>query len=161
MNEGQLHAGAVAPEFTLPDQDGKSRNLAGYRGHWVFLYFYPHDDTPECTEEACAIRDCFPEFKRFGVNIFGISPDDVQGHKRFAEKYHLPFLLLSDVHKKVAASYGAVGENYAFGEREERFMRISFLINLMGEIEKIYDETRPSTQVKKVLADLEQMNEDG
>jgi peroxiredoxin Q/BCP len=156
MNEEEPRVGTAAPDFTLPDQDGRKHTLSSYRGHWVFLYFYPHDNTPECTEEACAIRDRFPEFKHFDVNVLGVSPDDISSHKQFADKYHLPFALLSDAHKKTAKSYGVVVKNSTFGERGGWFMRVSFLIDLMGGIEKIYDEVGPKFQVKKVLADLEQ-----
>ncbi len=156
MNEEEPHTGTIAPDFTLPDQNGRNHTLSDCRGHWVFLYFYPRDDTPECTEEACAIRDCASEFKRFEVNVLGISADDVPSHKRFVEKYNLPFPLLADIHKKVAASYGVISKYNAFGEREGWIMRISFLINLIGEVEKVYDDVLPKIKVKKVLADLEQ-----
>ena len=106
--------------------------------------------------EACAIRDCFPEFKHLEVNVLGVSPDDIPSHKRFADKYHLPFALLSDIHKKVARSYGVISKYNALGEREGWVMRISFLINLMSEVEKIYDDMKPKLQIQKVLTDLEQ-----
>ncbi len=155
MNDEEPRTGTIAPDFTLPDQAGKNHSLRDYRGHWVFLYFYPRDDTPECTAEACAIRDYFPEFERFGVEILGVSPDDVSSHKRFADKHRLPFTLLADIHKKVARSYGVVSKYEAFGEREGWIMRVSFLIDLVGQVEKIYDDALPKVQVKKVLADLE------
>jgi len=156
MNDEEPRIGTMAPDFTLSDQNGKDHALSSHRGHWVFLYFYPRDDTPECTEEACAIRDRFSEFQQFGVDVLGVSPDDAPSHKRFAEKYHLPFTLLADIHKKVARAYGVVVKHNAFGEREGWFMRVSFLIDLMGEIENIYDDVRPKFHIKKVLANLEQ-----
>jgi len=156
MNE-EVHVGTAAPDFTLPDQNGNKHTLSGYRGRWVFLYFYPRDNTPECTEEACAVRDHFSEFQRFGVSVLGVSPDDIPSHKRFADKYHLPFALLADIHKKVAKAYGAIIKHDFSGGREGWLMRISFLIDLMGEIEKKYDDVRPTFQIKKVLADLEQV----
>jgi peroxiredoxin Q/BCP len=156
MNEEEPRAGTVAPDFTLPDQDGKNHTLSDYRGHLVFLYFYPCDDTSNCTEEACAIRDRYQEFQHFDVSVFGISPDSISSHKRFAKKYNLPFVLLSDTHKKVAASYGVITKNSIFGSGKESFMRISFLINLMGDIEKEYDHLKPTIQATSVLADLEQ-----
>jgi peroxiredoxin Q/BCP len=156
MNEDEPRVGTVAPDFTLPDQYGKNHTLSDYRGHLVFLYFYPCDDTPDCTEEACAIRDRYPEFERFGVTVLGVSPDNMASHKRFAEKYSIPFLLLSDVHKKVAESYGVITKYHIFGEGEKSFMRVSFLINLMGEVENIYDYVKPKTQAARVLSDLEQ-----
>lgn len=155
MNEEGPRIGTIAPDFILPDQNGMDHTLARYRGHWIFLYFYPHDDTPECTEEACAIRDSFAEFKRFDVSVLGVSPDDTASHKRFADKYRLPFTLLADIHKKAAKSYGVLIKHSTFGEQEGWIMRTSFLIDLMGEIEKIYDDTRPKFQIKEVLADLE------
>ena len=155
MNEEEPRVGTPAPDFILSDQNGKNHALSDYRGHWVFLYFYPHDDISECAEEACAIRDHFSEFQRFDVNVLGLSSDDVSNHKQFSDKYHLPFTLLSDSHKKIAETYGAIAKHHAFGEREGWVMQISFLIDLMGEVEKIYDDLNPKIQIKKVLADLE------
>ncbi|MGB7957256.1 MAG: peroxiredoxin [Minisyncoccia bacterium] len=155
MNDEEPRVGTIAPDFVLPDQNGVDHTLVRCRGHWVFLYFYPKDDSPECAAEACAIRDSFPEFRHFGVEVLGVSPDDVASHKRFVEKYHLPFSLLADIHKKAARSYGVVAKHPAFGEREGWVMRVSFLIDLIGEVEKIYDDILPKIQVKKVLADLE------
>ncbi len=155
MNEEEPRVGTVAPDFMLPDQNGKDQTLSHYRGHWVFLYFYPKDDSPECTEEACALRDSFPELQHFNVNVLGISPDDVPSHKHFADKYRLPFSLLADVHKKAARAYGVVTKHHVFENREGWIMRVSFLIDLMGEIEKIYEDVKPKFQVKEVLADLE------
>jgi peroxiredoxin Q/BCP len=155
MNAEEPRVGTAAPDFTLPDQDGRNHTLSEYRGHWVFLYFYPKDDSPECTAEACAIRDSFPEFTRLGVTVLGVSPDDRASHKRFADKCHLPFLLLSDIHKKVARTYGVVEKYDPFGEREGWLMRVSFLIDLMGEVEKIYADMMPKLHVKQVIQDLE------
>lgn len=150
----EARVGITAPDFTLHDQNGNRHTLSGYRGRWVFLYFYPRDGTPECTEEACAVRDHFSEFRHFGVSVLGVSPDNIPSHKRFADKYHLPFALLADIRKKVANSYGAVIKHDSSGEREGWLMRISFLIDLMGEIERKYDDVRPTFQIKEVLADL-------
>jgi len=156
MNEYEPRTGTLAPDIALPDQNGIDHTLVSHRGHWVFLYFYSKDDTPDCIEEACSIRDSFSEFQRFEVSVLGVSPDDVSSHKRFSDKHHLPFTLLSDVHKKAARTYGVISKCETLGTQQGWVMRVSFLIDLMGEIEKIFDDARPDVQVKKVLAYLEQ-----
>ena len=101
----KLKVGQKAPDFTLPDQTGKTHKLSTYKGKWVLLYFYPKDDTPGCTKEACGIRDEFPKFKKMDAVVFGVSADSVERHKKFADKYKLPFTLLSDEDKKVLKLY--------------------------------------------------------
>lgn len=96
----------MAPDFTLADQDGKEHSLSDYKGKWVLLYFYPKDDTTGCTKEACAIRDSFPDFGKLQLTVLGVSTDPVKSHKKFAEKYKLPFTLLADAEKKVVNLYG-------------------------------------------------------
>src|SRR3989344_4135548 len=91
--------GKIAPDFTLPDQDGKTHSLSDYRGKWVLLYFYPKDDTPGCTKEACSIRDYFPDFRKLKIEVLGVSVDSVASHKKFAKKYSLPFTLLANTEK--------------------------------------------------------------
>src|SRR6185369_14899115 len=100
----------AAPDFTLPDQDGKKHKLSDYKGKWVLLYFYPKDDTPGCTIEACTIRDQFKDFKKIGAVVIGVSTDSVASHKKFAAAYELPFTLLADEHKEVVGKYGVFGE---------------------------------------------------
>ena len=101
--------GNVAPDFTLPDENGNQVSLSQFRGRKVILYFYPKDDTPGCTTEACGIRDSFPNFEASGAVVLGVSPDSVESHKKFKEKYNLPFTLLADTDHKVAEMYGVWG----------------------------------------------------
>jgi peroxiredoxin Q/BCP len=157
MDGETLHAGSLAPDFALPDQDRERRALADYRGRWVFLFFYPKDASPGCAEEACAIRDHFAAFERFNVAVIGVSGDSVGDHKRFAVKCALPFLMLSDPQKKVADQYGALwGPHFSEGGRQE-IIRKAFLINIVGEIEKIYENVGPKALAERALKDLEEM----
>lgn len=147
---GEITAGAAAPDFSLQDQNGEWRTLEQYRGHWVALYFYPKDDTPGCTKEACAFRDNIFAFDNLGATILGVSLDDVDSHKAFAEKYSLPFSILADTTKKVATQYGVYTK---IGTREMA-KRESFLIGPDGQIVKHYTKVNPDTHSKEVLADL-------
>jgi len=148
---------SIAHDFTLPDQDGNQHTLSNYRGQWVLLYFYPKDDTAGCTKEACAIRDAFPDFKKLNVVVLGISVDSVESHKKFAEKYGLPFTLLADIHKKVVNDYGVWAKKQSMDREEEGIIRTSFLIDPMGEIEKVYRDVRPEKHAEEVLEDLRKM----
>lgn len=107
--------GKQAPDFNLPDQDGVPRALSSYEGQWVLLYFYPKDDTPGCTKEACMIRDDFPLFGKSNAVVLGVSADSIKSHKKFSEKYHLPFTLLSDEEKTVIQKYGVWQEKKVYG----------------------------------------------
>ena len=146
--------GTVAPEFTLPDQDGKEHTLAEYQGSWVLLYFYPKDDTPGCTIEACTIRDQFKDFKTIGAIVLGVSTDTVASHKKFATAYELPFTLLADEHKEVVGTYGVFGEKKFMGRTYMGTMRTSFLIDPKGRIAKIYEKVKPEKHASEVIADL-------
>lgn len=148
------HAGSHAPDFTLSDQDGKSHALADYAGKWVLLYFYPKDDTPGCTVEACAIRDQFKDFKKIGAVVLGVSTDSVASHKKFAEKFELPFTLLSDVNKEVVGAYGVFGEKKMMGRTYMGVRRTSFLIDPEGKVAKVYEKVKPETHATEVIADL-------
>ena len=124
----KLKIGDKAPVFGLLDQNGKTHSLAEYKGQWVLLYFYPKDDTPGCAKEACAIRDNFPDFKKLKAVVFGISADSVKSHKKFADKYNLPFTILSDEDKKVVRKYGVWGKKKFMGREYMGIFRASFLI---------------------------------
>jgi len=137
---------APAPDFTLLDQDGKSHTLSYHRESWVLLYFYPKDDTPGCTKEACSMRDSLPDFGTLKAKVFGVSVDTVASHKKFADKYQLPFTLLADPEKEVVKLYGVAGPLMA--------RRTSFLIDPGGVVKKIYEDVNPVTHAKDVLADL-------
>lgn len=128
--------------------------LADQKGKWVLLYFYPKDDTPGCTKEACAIRDHFPQFKKLGITVFGASVDSVKKHKKFVEKYNLPFTLLSDENKELVEAYGVWGKKKFMGREYMGTKRVSFLINPNGEIAHIYDDVKPAEHAEEVLADI-------
>ena len=145
-----LPVGTRAPAFFLKDKDGKIHTLTDARRRWLLLYFYPKDDTTGCTKEACAMRDNLPRFKDLHAVVFGVSGDTPESHKAFAEKYHLPFTLLSDPERKAIHAYGA---------DEEGKKRISYLINPHGMIMKAYEVTKPETHAEEVLRDLEELRE--
>lgn len=146
--------GSIAPDFTLLDQDGVSHTLSDSQGSWVLVYFYPKDDTPGCTKEACMVRDIWPDFSALNAVVYGISADSVKSHKKFAEKYGLPFTLLSDEQKEVVKSYGVWGMKKMMGHEYEGISRTSFLINPEGVIEKVYEKVKPEVHAQEVLADV-------
>ena len=146
--------GSSAPDFTLPDQDGKEHSLAEYRGKWVLLYFYPKDDTPGCTIEACTIRDQFKDFTAIGAVVLGVSTDSVASHKKFALAYELPFTLLADEHKEVVGRYGVFGERKFMGKTYMGTSRTSFLIDPAGNIAKVYAKVKPEAHAAEVITDL-------
>lgn len=143
--------GSPAPGFNLQDQNGDWHDLKDYRGGWLAIYFYPKDDTPGCTTEACNFRDNIYAFKAIGANLVGVSVDDVDSHKEFADKYKLPFTLLSDEGGEMSAAYGVL--------RDYKLMKISarrsFLVDPQGTIVKYYEDVDPDTHTQEVLEDLE------
>jgi len=148
-----LKAGSKAPAFTLPDQDGKPHSLSDYAGKWVLLYFYPKDDTPGCTAEACGIRDKYDAFKKAKVTVLGVSVDSVKSHAKFVAKYGLPFTLLADAEKKVVEKYGVWGLKKFMGREYMGTKRWSFLIDPDGKIAKVYENVKPIEHAAEVLAD--------
>jgi thioredoxin-dependent peroxiredoxin len=146
--------GKKAPEFTLLDQEGAAHKLKDYRGEWVLLYFYPKDNTPGCTIEACTIRDQFKDFKKFGAKVLGVSTDSVASHKKFANAFELPFTLLADEHKEVVGKYGVFGEKKFMGRTYMGTKRVSFLIDPEGKIAKVYEKVKPLAHAAEVIADL-------
>ncbi len=150
--------GKKAPAFTLPDQDGKTHSLSDYAGKWVLLYFYPKDDTPGCTIEACTIRDQFKDFKKIGAVVLGVSTDSVKSHKKFADAYELPFTLLADENKEMVGEYGVFGEKKMYGKTYMGTMRTSFLIDPSGKIAKIYEKVKPEEHAGEVIADLKALS---
>lgn len=144
-----------APNFTLPDQHGKIHTLSNYKGKWVLLYFYPKDDTPGCTKEACGIRDNFPKFKKLSAVVFGVSADSTHKHKKFVDKYDLPFTLLSDENKEVIKQYGVWAKKKFMGREYMGILRTSFLIDPKGKIAKIYENVKPDIHAEEVLKDLQ------
>lgn len=143
-----------APDFCLLDQDEKQHCLKDYRGQWLLLYCYPKDDTPGCTKEACQIRDSWAEFAKMNAVVLGISGDGVSSHKKFEEKYNLPFPLLADEGREVMKSFDVLGEKTMFGKMFIGIKRESFLINPEGEIVKHYKNVKPEIHAEEVLSDL-------
>lgn len=150
-------AGTAAPDFTLPDQDGVLHTLSKYKGKWVLVYFYPKDDTGGCTKQACALRDADPDFSKLKAVVLGISADSVAKHKKFVEKYQLPFTLLADETKKVVKKYGVWGLKKFMGREYEGIFRTSFLISPDGVIAKVYEKVKPEQHAQEVLADLKEL----
>ena len=149
----ELGAGDAAPPFELMDQNGEVHNLSGYAGQWLVLYFYPKDDTPGCTKEACEFRDDIVILKRMAVKVLGVSLDDVESHREFAEKYHLPFPLLSDSKGEVARRYGSL---MSFGPVKFA-KRHTFIIDPQGRIAKVFRKVKPRVHSDEVIAALEEL----
>jgi thioredoxin-dependent peroxiredoxin len=152
--ELKLKEGDKAPAFTVATNGGGKISLADYLGKNVILYFYPKDDTPGCTKEACAFRDYFADFKKAGAVIFGVSPDSVKSHDKFVEKFKLPFTLLADEDKKIVEAYGVWGEKSFMGKKYLGVYRVTFLIGPEGKIKKIWPQVKPEDHVAEVLAAL-------
>lgn len=140
-----LAEGTKAPLFTLADQNGNNVNLSDFRGQKVVLYFYPKDNTPGCTKEACSIRDNMPDFSRLNVKILGVSRDSGESHRKFIEKQNLNFTLLSDPGHQVMEEYGAWGEKTLYGKKSMGVIRSTFVINEYGVIEKVYKKVNTAT----------------
>lgn len=149
-----LNEKSLAPDFELADETGKLHKLSDYRGKPVLLYFYPKDDTPGCTTEACSFRDAYAEYTKAGVVIFGISGDSVKSHQKFKEKYHLPFSLLSDEEHKVLEKYGVWGLKKMMGKEYMGIFRTTYLIAPDGTIKKVFDNVKPEGHSQEVLAAL-------
>ena len=150
----KLKEGDLAPDFELPDQNGETHSLSRHRGEWILLYFYPKDDTPGCTKEACGIRDAYADFKENKIKVFGVSVDSVESHGKFAEKYALPFTLLSDADKKAVNEYGVYGKKKFMGREYQGTLRTSFLIDPEGRIAKIYEDVKPEAHAEEILRDF-------
>lgn len=149
-----LEAGAKAPEFTLPDGEGNAVSLSDFAGKKVVLYFYPRDNTPGCTRQACAFAGAFEEFKQIDAVVIGISKDSVASHKKFAEKHGLPFILLSDPELAAIQAYGVWQEKKLYGKASMGVVRSTFLIDEHGVIEKVMPKVKPDTNAAEVLAYL-------
>ena len=150
----KLKEGDVAPEFAAATNDGNRISLSDFKGKHVVLYFYPRDDTPGCTKEACAFRDEFPAFKAKGAVVLGVSTDPVKAHAKFVEKYKLPFTLLADEEKKIVQAYGVWGEKSFLGRKYQGTYRVTFLIGPDGKIRKVWPTVKPAEHAKEVLAAL-------
>lgn len=149
-----ISANQPAPEFTLADESGVLRSLSEFRGMPVVLYFYPKDDTPGCTTEACNFRDDYHIYQENGVVILGVSPDSSKSHTKFKAKYHLPFTLLADVDHKVCELYGAWGRKKFMGREYDGVLRTTFLISPDGDIVKVWEGVKPDGHSQEVLKAL-------
>jgi thioredoxin-dependent peroxiredoxin len=146
-----LSVGAKAPDFNTTDQDGRKVSLKDFRGKKVVLYFYPKDDTPGCTVEACSFRDNLPEFEKLNATVLGVSTDNEASHKRFADKFDLPFTLLADSDKSIVQAYGAWGEKKNYGRTYMGTHRITYVIDEKGKIEAVFPKVTPKTHADELL----------
>jgi peroxiredoxin Q/BCP len=147
-------SGIPAPDFELLDDSNTKRKLSDFRGKNVILYFYPQDDTPGCTKEACHFRDDYSAYEKAGVVILGVSPDTVESHIKFKKKFQLQFPLLADEGHKVCDLYGVWGPKKFLGKEYEGVLRTTFLIDEIGNIKKVYEQVRPSEHSAELLAEL-------
>jgi thioredoxin-dependent peroxiredoxin len=152
--ELKLKEGDKAPAFTVATSGGGKISLADYKGQNVILYFYPKDDTPGCTKEACAFRDHFADFEKKGAVVLGVSTDPVKSHDKFVEKFKLPFTLLADEEKKIVEAYGVWGQKSFMGRKYMGTHRVTFLIGPEGKIKKIWPTVKPEEHAEEVLAVL-------
>lgn len=149
-----LEVGAKAPDFKLPDQNGEMRTLKEFRGQKVVLYFYPRDMTSGCTKQACAFGDLYPQFQEKGAVVIGVSKDTVASHKKFEEKYGLPFILLSDTEKEVLQAYDVWKEKKLYGKTSMGVVRSTYLIDEKGIIVKALDKVKAADNPAQMLEEL-------
>ena len=147
-----LKVGDKAPDFELKDQDGKAVKLSGFKGKKVILYFYPKDDTPGCTKEACNFRDNISTLNKSNVVVLGVSNDDEQSHQKFIAKYNLPFALLADTDKKVSKAYGVYELKNFMGKEYYGIVRSTFIIDEKGRIQKVFYKVNPEEHIDEVIA---------
>ncbi len=150
----QLQEGEKAPTFTGKDQNGKKVSLKDFKGKKVVLYFYPEDDTPTCTIEACNLRDNYKVLQKAGLEVLGVSPDDSRKHKKFEQKYQLPFTLIEDPDKKIIDEYGVWGEKNLYGRKYMGLHRTTFLIDEQGMIVKIFRKPKSKIHSQEILQAL-------
>jgi len=143
--------GSAAPNFAAKDGNGETVRLKDLRGQKVVLYFYPKDDTPGCTKEACSFRDAFADFKKRGIKVLGVSKDSEASHKKFAAKYKLPFTLLADPDHSIADAYGVYGEKKFMGRTYLGVKRVTFLIDEKGKVKKVFEKVKPEEHAREVL----------
>jgi len=146
-----LKEGSTAPAFKTKDANGETVSLKELRGQKVVLYFYPKDDTPGCTKEACSFRDAFSQYKQKGIAVLGVSPDSEASHQKFVTKYKLPFTLLADTDRSIAEAYGVWGEKKFMGRTYMGVHRTTFLIDEKGKIKKIFEKVKPEDHANEVL----------
>lgn len=146
-----LKAGTEAPDFLLHDKDGKEIKLSDFAGKKVAVYFYPKDNTPGCTRQACAFRDAYEDFRKKDVIVIGISKDSEKSHQKFVEKFNLPFLLLSDPELQAIQAFGVWQEKKMYGKISIGVVRSAFIINEDGKIEKVFEKAKPDTNAQEIL----------
>lgn len=153
MTSTPLAVGDTIPDFSLPDQQGEKHSPSDARGSWLLLYFYPKDDTPGCTTEACGIRDAWEQFQAEGITVWGISADTPAKHQKFIEKHDLPFTLLSDEDKEVIQQLGVWQEKSMYGKKYMGIARMSYLIDPQGTIAHVYPKVKPADHAAEILKD--------
>ncbi len=153
-----LTIGSTAPLFSLPNQDGKEVALADFRGKWAVVYFYPKDDTPGCTQEACSFRDGMAELAKHSIEVLGISKDTVTSHKKFADKYELNFSILADPEHKVIEAYDAWGEKSMFGKKYMGIVRSTIIVDPDGKVAEIFPKVTPVGHETAVLQAIERLS---
>jgi len=146
-----LKEGSTAPAFKTTDAEGNSISLKDFRGQNVVLYFYPKDDTPGCTREACSFRDAFRDFQKAGIKVLGISTDNEASHKKFAKKFDLPFTLLTDPDHSISDKYGTYGQKKFMGRTYMGVHRMTFLIDEKGKIKRVFEKVKPDDHAQEVL----------
>jgi peroxiredoxin Q/BCP len=146
-----IKEGSTAPAFQVKNTDGETVRLKDLRGRKVVLYFYPKDDTPGCTKEACSFRDAFSDFKKRGIEVLGISTDSEASHKKFTAKFKLPFTLLADTDHAIADAYGVYGEKKFMGRTYMGVKRMTFLIDEKGKVKKVFEKVKPEEHAQEVL----------
>ena len=149
-----LKIGMLAPDFALPDSEGREHKLSDYLGKKIVIYFYPKDNTPGCTRQACAFASAYDEFRRRDIVVIGISRDSVASHKKFAEKYNLPFILLSDPDLVAIQSYGVWQEKKLYGKTSFGVVRTTFIIDETGKISAVMPKVKPDTNAEEILNSL-------
>lgn len=149
-----IQLGKKVPEFVAFDEKGVGQTPRNYRGKWLLIYFYPKDDTPGCTKEACAIRDAWKEFKKANIAVLGASVQSAKSHQRFVEKYELPFPLIVDEEKKIVTLFGVWRKKKFMGREYMGVVRMSFLIDPKGKVAKIYEQVKPEEHAKEILKDV-------
>jgi thioredoxin-dependent peroxiredoxin len=149
-----IPVGSTAPHFSLNNAQGQLVNLNDYQGQWVVLYFYPRDNTPGCTKEACGFRNCYEAFQKQSIQVLGVSTDDISSHQKFIQKYNLPFTLLCDPEGEVSKLYESYGPKKFMGKTYEGVYRHTFLIDPSGKIVKIYLKVKPEPHAEEILRDI-------
>ena len=152
-----LDIGKTAPDFSLLDEKGQNKTLKDFTGNWTVVYFYPKDDTPGCTKEACTITEVYEEFSKLGVVVVGVSKDSPASHKKFKDKYSIPFILLSEESTEMIQAYEAWSEKSMFGKKYMGISRVSYILDPEGKVVKVYPKVSPDKHALELLKDLQDL----